>query len=268
MSSPKNSSSARRLEWLPEPEYFDTTTLDLMLAADLTITTVAQWATRYQSWPVGHGPSFTLSGKMPKMRSERGAFLRRVVDSVRSWISETSELPVQVGLILTREASLILDQHDGPPPRRLVLSRIEFATLQTVWSEHALPLDLYFASSEKHRRVSKRELYGGVVLVREDLSPRQLAQRRDASVTGLAVQDDKKRRDAFIDDCRTFRRALNRRLVELTEPGSEPASAELDHLALLKANVTVAELRTRGIDVSGIEPGVPRRMRSSDDLSH
>lgn len=74
----------------------------------------------------------------------------------------------------------------------------------------------------------------------------------------LTLPTEKERETAFVDDCTRFDQAINRRRLELQEPGKEPDRELLEALDALGAFVLLTRVRARGFNT----PQIRRYLRA------
>ena len=127
-----------REQYLPEDVHFvDQARVPFNLAVRVTARHVAQWADRYQAYPLsGTGaapPSASASWREGALPNDLAA--REVlIDDLFDWL-ERQRVLFQTAVNLYHGERPVLEQHEGIPGV-LALTRDEFAQLQDTWERH------------------------------------------------------------------------------------------------------------------------------------
>lgn len=218
-----SSASSDKLEcYLPEPTYFageDGVSLNLFLGE--TFRCLAQWATRYDAHVLSG--SGKRSGPLPDEPNARNALIEQLV----TWLLSIAPNPSLAVLNLTCHHSTIWDQHDGIPGP-LWLTQEQFADLQGVWENAGLPNDLYYPMYLQHIVVEASEQLGSVIRSRRVYSPRQWLLRGARGAESLEIPDEQTRMARLVQECDLFRKVLLRRLLELSEPGRQRDTEQVE----------------------------------------
>jgi len=203
---------SRRREYLPERAYAELQ--DRPDAWRVVARCVARFATRYEAGPVGN-PSVQEAGPMPRAADGREA----LVDDLWTQICERQRS--QFFLLLYAGGDQILDQHDGGLAAVLRLSSAEFHHAQDCWQRQGVPRDFYYLRSEaRGDRTDSYPRRGG----HEDaaLHPARVGASAGGGGCKAADATDGEGKGNCVDDCTRFNEAINRRRLELREPGKEP----------------------------------------------
>jgi hypothetical protein len=231
--------------YFPEPAYFhETAGFPFDLAMQITAQQVAQWADRYNAYPLTPQGHPLREGLLPLNLQERDD----LIIALFAWLRSAEETPYLGALNLFREGHQIFRQHDGLPG--IIVANVEqFALLQQRWVQHGLPSDLYFANGEWRAIVEPMDRHGGVVLEHRLYSPHQWIARKSPVLT---VPTEEERRTQFAESCRAFMTALGLRIAQLREPGTEADrnEAHIHRLLSLMGEVARAmqDERTRSSD--------------------
>jgi hypothetical protein len=200
------------------------------LAISLTVLKcVAQFATRYQCWPVGF-PDKMAEGSLTGTQASREHVIDIEVERVINWLNANGRAgSLHVGFTLFDQDIRILNQPEGPPAQ-LNLLREQFAVVSQCWAEKGLARSLYFPQDSVVSVVEPMRFRGGVVRVERQYGPEQRG-RKLATSEDLVVPTEEERRAAFWVACRAFYAALELRIAELTEPGDR---ADLERVRRLE----------------------------------
>src|SRR5260370_3915314 len=213
-----------REHYLPEDAHFvDQARVPFNLAARVTARCVAQWADRYQAYPLsgtGAAPSPASArwreGALPTDPGGREA----LIDDLFDWL-ERQRVLLQAAVNLYHDEQPVLEQHEGIPGV-LALTRDEFVQLQDTWEHHGLPRDLYYPLRDQRTVIEPVGRHGGIVRSYEHYSPLGWAQRDPTARAALHVPSEETRADAFFAARKQFMEALLRRGTELPQPAKRP----------------------------------------------
>lgn len=248
---------SRRREYLPERAYAELQ--DRPDAWRVVARCVARFATRYEAGPVGN-PSVQEAGPMPRAADGREA----LVDDLWTQICERQRS--QFFLLLYAGGDQILDQHDGGLAAVLRLSSAEFHHAQDCWQRQGVPRDFYYLRSEARVVPEPTRIYGGVVMTTRPYTPLEWVRREaEEDVEQLTLPTEKERETAFVDDCTRFNEAINRRRLELREPGKELDRELLEALDALGAFVLLTRVRARGFNTPQIRRDLRALTRALND---
>jgi len=248
---------SRRREYLPERVYAELQ--DRPDAWRVVARCVARFATRYEAGPVGN-PSAVQAGPMPRAADGREA----LVDDLWTQIWERQRS--QFFLLLYAGGDQILDQHDGGLAAVLRLSSAEFHHAQDCWQRQGVPRDFYYLRSEACVVTEPTRIHGGVVMRTRPYTPLEWVRRQaEEDVEQLTLPTEKERETAFVDDCTRFNEAINRRRLELQEPGKEPDRELIEALDALGAFVLLTRVRARGFNTPQIRRDLRALTRALND---
>ncbi len=256
---PPFSPGTGREHYLPEKYYFfDTREVSVLLGIRVTAHCVVRWCDNYvavlNDYFVDGGelrPGEIREGPLPVGLEERHRFL----NALFAWADRVQPTP-NLRLDLLRGDQFVL-YDEGVVPT-LVLSPAEFAELQDCWAGHGLPRDLYYPASAQRSISGPIRAHGGVVCAEALYTPRQAAVL-ETSPRKLRVPSERKRDETFLEIHGEFLQALDRRLLELQEPGKEVDQAEIEELRSLHRSLIAYAARV--LDKLREHPNVGSRAR-------
>ncbi len=224
------------VEYLPEPAYFrEFQGFSSVDAARITARCVAQWADRYEAWPVGI-PSVIREGALPRTAAARAMVVREALDWVEAWLRRAERPVTLAGLVLRWSGRIVLDQHDGVPAR-LLLTPAQFAAMQNCLESEGLPRDLYYPASEARVLEEPVEYMGGVILGHRRYSPLQWARRDASNLPPLRLPSEEQQALRFFESCQRFLEALELRCAQLQRSDKQDDRQELQEVDALVENV-------------------------------
>lgn len=201
---------------------------DVMRAAHTVALVVARWGDRFEAYELGRRGE-ARSGPLLGSLTER----ERLINQAWKWLGTLRGLPWLLALNIWRGEAPLLEQHDGIPGV-LVLSRAEFAFVQAALRECSLPADLYYPAIDQRVGTEYQEKDGGVVLVERRYTPSQWARRNQRS-EHLTPPTEEERRSRFVEETELYVQHVNRRVLELREPGRTPSPETLARMAALRS---------------------------------
>jgi hypothetical protein len=234
-SAPPGPPCPGRNYYLPDDYFFGAESTDVSLShvARVTAHCVAQWADRFEAFPLGTPEQ--REGFVPNDPTAREA----LIDGLFDWLHEVTDRISLAAVSLFMGDCTLLDQHDGIPGI-LTLEPNEFAELQDSWERQRLPRDLYYLANDQREVVETVTKYGGVFRVVQRYSPRQWARRNHPALEEHQIPSDRQRAETFAAACQQFANAVMLRIYELTEPGGKPDKEEIKKLGTLLRDVRFA----------------------------
>lgn len=252
---------AGREHYLPEKYYFfDMREVPALVGMRVTAHCVVQWCDNYvavlndyfvEGGERRHGE--VREGPLPVDVEERHRFL----DALFAWADRVQPTP-NLRLDLLRGDQYVL-YDEGVIPS-LILAPAEFEELPGCWEGHGLPRDLYYPASAQRSILAPIRTHGGVVRAAALYTPRQAAVL-EASPRKLRVPSERKRDETFLEIHGEFLQALDRRLLELQEPGKEVDQAEIEEIRSLHRSLIAyaARVMQRLREHTDVGSRAPRR---------